>query len=243
MTKVIPIEPALNNSFRMEETLASLVLRGLDPQNASYSHVNRDEGQTLFSAGEQSSGVLILLDGQVKLSTDSADGKRLILRIVGPEEILELASAFTGMPHEMTAETVCHCRLVSIRSDIFQNILQSNPPALNAVARELSLNYHYACKRLQILASPLVSARLARILLEWSKSGRQIAEGVQIHVRINHREVGEFIGASRETVSRVLSKFERRNVIQIRGSVLTITNLKSLEGCAGIPIFKSDEPA
>ena len=244
MSKVIPIEPVPKRPFRTDESLTTLVLRSLDSEKASYNHVNRDAGQTLFCEGEQSNGVLILLDGQVKLSMDSADGKRLILRIAEPEEILGLAPAFTGLPHEMTAETSCHCRLLSIQNNILHNILQGDPRALSAAARELGLYCSHACKRLQILGgSPSVTAKLARMLLEWSKSGRQTARGVQIHVRISHREVGEFIGASRETVSRALGEFERRNVIQVRGSLLTITNLKSLEGHAGVSIFENDEPA
>jgi CRP/FNR family transcriptional regulator len=228
----------------MDETLASLVLRELVPHNAFYCHVNCDAGQMLFSRGERSSGVLILIDGLVKLLTDSVDGKRLTLRIVEPEEILELAPAFTGMPHEFTAEAVSHCRLVSIPSDSFRDILHRNRRALSAVALELSLNYHYACSRLQIVACTLsISARLARLLLEWSKSGPdKTARGVQIRLKFCHREIGEFIGASRETVTRTLSEFERRNVIQIRGSILTITNLQLLGSYAGISVF-SDEPA
>jgi CRP/FNR family transcriptional regulator len=243
MSKVISIDPVLSKAATADESLTTLVLQGLDPHKAMYSHVNREAGQMLFCAGEQSSGVLILLDGQVKLSMDSADGKRLILRIAEPEEILGLPSALTGMPHEMTAETVRYCRLVSLQRETFRGIMQSNARALAAAARELGMYYSHACKRLQMLGgTPSVSAKLARLLLEWSRDGRQAGRGVQIHLGLSHREVGEFIGATRESVSRALSQFERRNVVEVRGSVLTITNLKSLEGYAGIPVFEGDEP-
>jgi CRP/FNR family transcriptional regulator len=244
MSKVIPIEPAPSMALKADESLTSLILQGLDPQKPLYSHVNREAGQMLFRAGEQSGGVLILVDGQVKLSMDSADGKRLILRMAEPEEILGLASALTGMPHEMTAETVRYCRLVVLQRDTFRGIMQSNPRALAAAARELGMYYSHACKRLQMLGgTPSVSAKLARLLLEWSKDGRRSVRGVQIHLGLSHREVGEFIGATRESVSRALSQFERRSVLEIRGSVLTITDLKSLEGYAGIPVFERDDPA
>lgn len=244
MSKVIPIEPGHGTHPRTDESLATLVLRALDPQKPLCNHVNRDAGQILFCAGEQSSRVLILLDGQVKLSVDSADGKRLIIRIAEPEEILGLASAVAQMTHEMTAETIRFCRFVSLQRDVFQDILKSNPRALAAAARELGMDYNHACRRLEMLGgTPSASARLARMLLEWCESGRQTGLGMRIHIGFSHREIGEFIGATRETVSRALGEFERRNLIQIRGSVFTITNLKLLEGCAGIQAFKSGRPA
>jgi CRP/FNR family transcriptional regulator len=242
MSKVISMEVASAKSPRLDDSLSTLVLQGLDSQRTPFNQLNIDAGQMLFNEGERPKCVLLLLDGQVKLSMDSADGKRMILRIAAPEEILGLASAFTGMPHELTAETITLCRFVSLQCDVFQEILHDNPRTLSAAARELAMYYSHACRRLQMLGgTPSVLAKLARMLLEWSKSGRQTTRGVQIHLGLSHREVGEFIGATRETVSRAFSEFERQRVVQIRGSLIIISNLRSLEGYAGVPIFDSDE--
>jgi CRP/FNR family cyclic AMP-dependent transcriptional regulator len=52
----------------------------------------------LFLEGETSTRILVLLEGKVKLSLNSIDGKRLILRIAQPGEILALNSALSGWP-------------------------------------------------------------------------------------------------------------------------------------------------
>ncbi len=66
-------------------------------------------GSMLFAEEQASEEVFILLQGEVKLSVTSSDGKRFILRIAQPGEILGLASAFSGNASEMTAETLYPC--------------------------------------------------------------------------------------------------------------------------------------
>jgi CRP/FNR family transcriptional regulator len=237
MGRVIPIESKPGEIFRLEESLATLVLQRLNSQKAC-NHVTLGAGQTLFREGNQPRAVSILLEGQIKLSTDSADGKRLILFIAEPEAVLGLAAALTGMPYEMTAETIYPCRLMALQIDSFLDVLRSSPQALSVAARELGLHFSRACKHLQMVSgTQTVITKLARLLLEWSESGCETERGVKIHIGRSHKEIGEFIGASRESVTRTLGEFKRRNVIEVGGSLLTITNFRALEGYAGVPIF------
>jgi hypothetical protein len=72
----------------------------------SLESLNDYPGSTiLFLVGETPSRVLILREGQSKLSINSIGGKRLILGIARPTEILGLTSALSGDPYEVTAET------------------------------------------------------------------------------------------------------------------------------------------
>ena len=62
-------------------------------------------GRVLFTEKDPVSSVYIVLEGEVKLSMNSPEGKRLILHIAKKGEVLGLASALSGRPCEMTAET------------------------------------------------------------------------------------------------------------------------------------------
>ena len=190
-------------------------------------------GTLLFVEEQQPEKVFMLLDGQVKLSVDSSDGKRFILRIAEPGEILGLESALTGKPYEMTAETFYSCKIASIGSTDLLEFLARHPSAFKCIALSLSNSYARACARFRTMSgTPTVAAKLARLLLEFSASGQQTERGTTLHLTLTHEEIAACVGTCRESVSRVLCDFRRRNLIARRGSILTITNRSSLERCA-----------
>ena len=70
--------------------------------------------------------------------------------------------------------------------------------------------------------------KLARLLLDWSESGQIGEEGGKVRFSMTHEEIGEFIGASRETVTRILGMFKNQQLIAFHGSTLTIPNKAAL---------------
>ena len=59
--------------------------------------------------------------------------------------------------------------------------------------------------------------KLARLLLEWSQNGKTTEAGTHFRFPLTHCEIGEFIGASRETVTRTLSVFKSRHLVDFHG--------------------------
>jgi CRP-like cAMP-binding protein len=81
---------------------------------------------------------------------------------------------------------------------------------------------HYLTRQ---IASPL--------LLDLSDNGQTTeCGGRRFRFSMTHEEIGEFIGASRETVLRTLGTFKTRRLVAFQGSMLTITNCTALANCA-----------
>ena len=59
----------------------------------------------LFTEGQRSQGVMVIVSGKVKLSTTGSDGRTLIVRIAGPGDALGVSATVAGRPNELTAET------------------------------------------------------------------------------------------------------------------------------------------
>jgi CRP/FNR family cyclic AMP-dependent transcriptional regulator len=192
-------------------------------------------GVLLFSEKTASSGLFIILSGEVKLSINSSDGKRLILSIAKAGEILGLSSALSGLPSEMTAEVLYPAKIAVIERTQFLNFLTRHPEVYQTVTQELSLQYKVACEQLRTVAlSSTAPEKLARLLLDWSESGQKTENGTRFRFSLTHEEIGEFIGASRETVTRTLSTFKSRHLVAFNGSTLTIPSRMALESLAGI---------
>jgi len=189
--------------------------------------------QTLFEEKQMPTRVFILLEGQVKLSMNSIDGKRLILRIARPGEFLGLTSVLSGTEHEMMAETLYPCRIASLRRQDFLNFLMRYPAAYESLARGLSNDYSHACEHLRTVGlASTAPIKLARLLLEWCTFGQQTERGMRLRMTLTHGEIGECIGTSRETVTRTLSDFKHRQLVDMRGSTLMIPNRMALASYA-----------
>jgi CRP/FNR family transcriptional regulator len=188
----------------------------------------------LFAEKDISSGVFVLRRGRIKLSISSRDGKKLVLRIANAGDLLNVTGAISGSHYEMTAETLHNCEIAFIPREDFLRFLLEHPDAYQSLARELSLNYHKACEKLRtVVLSSSVTERLARLLLEWGSTGKATGRGSRVTISMTHGEIGEFIGTSRETVTRTLSEFKLRKLAVIRGATLMISNRVALENVAG----------
>jgi len=188
----------------------------------------------LFSEREATPGVFVVLDGEVKLSINSSDGRRLILRIAKKGEILGLDSALSGQPSEITAETLYPSRIAVISRRNFHGFLSRHPEAYKTVTEELGRQIGLACAQLRSVAlSASAPEKLARLLLEFSQNGQTTEAGARFRFSLTHEEIGEFIGASRETVTRTLSVFKTRHLVNFQGSTLTIPSKTALASYAG----------
>jgi CRP/FNR family transcriptional regulator len=91
--------------------------------------------------------------------------------------------------------------------------------------------YNTACEQLRMVGlSTSVPERLARLLLGWSdESGQKPERPSSCRLSLTHEQIGEFIGASRETVTRTLSIFKNQHLVAQHGCTLTIPDRMALE--------------
>lgn len=187
-------------------------------------------GAVLFIEKQNSRGVYVLCEGEVKLSVSSSEGKTMILRIAKAGEMLGLHSALSGSPYEVTAETLRPCQVVFIYRDEFLRLIAQHPEAYQHVVRQLTVQYQAACEQLRTVGlSSSPPEKLARLLLEWSADGQQTKMGTRIKLPLTHEEIAECIGVTRETVSRTFSEFRSQHLVTLQGSTLMIPNRAALE--------------
>ena len=187
----------------------------------------------VFSEREPARGVYVVLSGEVKLSINSSDGRRLSLRIAKKGEVLGLASTLSGSPYELTAETLYPARIAHIGRQAFLGFLSRHPEVYQAATEELSRHVSMACAQLRTVGlSATAPEKLARLLLDWSEGGQAIEGGTRFRFCLTHEQIGEFIGASRETVTRTMGTFKHRRLLSFQGSMLTIPNRSALANFA-----------
>jgi CRP/FNR family cyclic AMP-dependent transcriptional regulator len=188
------------------------------------------KGATLFVEGQSPRGVFILCSEKAKLSTSSADGKTLILRISEPGEVLGLPATVTGKPYELTAEVIEPTQANFISREDFLRFLREHGEAALRVAQQLGETYHSAIAEMRTIGlSHSAGEKLARFLLDLCAGHEEGTGEVKLTLTLTHEEIAQMIGASRETVTRLFAAFKNKQLLQVKGSTLIIKNKAGLE--------------
>lgn len=224
------IESCLSCPHREDRLFCDLPQGAVQRLSAITSPSSYPKGATLFVEGQAPRGVFILCSGRVKLSTSSADGKALIVRIAESGEVLGLPATVTEKPYELTADVIEPAQANFISREDFLAFLREHGEAALRVAQQLGETYHSAISEMRTIGlSHSVAEKLARFLLDLSAGHNNGKGEIKITLTLTHEEIAQMIGSSRETVTRMFSNFKRKDLLQVKGSTLIIKNKAGLE--------------
>ena len=224
------IASSLAGPFLKERLLGNLprpVLEGFDAISSSQTY---PKGTILFVEGQEACSVFILSSGRVKLTTASADGKSLLLRIAEPGEMIGLPGTISGKIYVLTAEALEPVQVNVISRAPFMGFLREHGEAALRVAEILNEIYHATFRELQHLAlSGSAAEKLARFLLDAAVPRGPSNSQLRARLTLTHEEIGGIIGVARETVTRLFASFKREHLIELQGSTLVIVDKAGLE--------------
>ena len=216
--------------LRSDNFFCALSPASLDAFNRIKQTAVFPAGVVIFVEGQTPRGVFLLCQGQAKLSTNSHDGKALILRIAKPGEVLGLDAMVTGRPYQVTVETMQPSQLNFVSGENFIRFLHQHGDACLRAVQQISRD---CCQAYDVVRSiglsQSVSARVARFLLA-SVSDEPATDGaVRVRLTLTHEDIAQLTGTSRETITRILSGFRKQNIVELKGSTLIIHNQSALE--------------
>lgn len=189
-------------------------------------------GATLFREDCLPDSVFVLCHGQVKLSCTSRQGKTLILKMAMPGDVLGLGAVIANSPYEVTAETATPSRIKNIRREDFLTFLEGHGEGSLHAAKALADEYKAAFFDVRRLAlSGSAAGRLAGVLLEWGKTSAACGQHKQMRftMALSHEELANLVGSSRETITRMLGRFRKEQLIEVRGASIIILSPEGLE--------------
>ena len=211
--------------------LPKTVLGALDSISSTSSY---PKDAVLFVEGQQPRGVFVICSGRVKLSMNSADGKCILVRFAEAGEMVGLPGTLSGSPYEVTAETLEPVQANFIPREAFLRFLRENGEAALRVTEMLTHIYLSTLREVRYLGlSRTATEKLARFLLDLTSHTPPGADHARITLTLTHKEIGERIGASRETVTRLFSDFRREHLVESHGSTLVLMDKTGLENLAG----------
>jgi CRP/FNR family cyclic AMP-dependent transcriptional regulator len=228
------IENCLTCELRENRLFCNLppeVLQGLQEMKTSSVY---PKGTLLCLEGQSPRGIYVLCTGKAKLSTTSAEGKSIILRIAEPGEVLGLTAVVSNRPYESTVETLEPSQANFIPQREFLRFIEEHAEVGMKVAQQLTHNCRCAYEEIRSLGlSNSVQEKLAKLILSWAEHPLEMNNAkpgeVPVRVTLTQEEIAQFVGTSRETVSRTLGHFKRKGWLRMKGATWWLTNKAALE--------------
>ena len=185
-------------------------------------------GSTAFSRGARCGALALVGRGRIRVVKVDAGGREITLYHVGPGEtcLLSLNRALTGGTYEAAGVVEEDVEAVLLPIARFQAWFDEDPRFRAFVITAISQRVTELMELVEEVAFRGLRTRVARFLRS------AVAFEDRPCVAITHDEVGVEVGATRESVSRILKEFERSGLVDLgRGRICVIDGPKLVQLC------------
>jgi CRP/FNR family transcriptional regulator, cyclic AMP receptor protein len=211
------------------------LFRGLVPELrgalAARARIRRfSPGETIFHMGSPGSSMMAVLSGNVRISISSPGGKELLLAILNPGEVFGEIALLDGKERSADATAVNECSLAILERRDVLSFFEHHPEAWPRIVDVLCERLRENTQHVAEVALLQLPARLARTLLrEADSEPGSVAGRPSAPIQLSQRDLGNMVGATRESVNKCLGEWQRRGIIRIDDNSITIADRAALE--------------
>lgn len=210
----------MDNSPYIQYLQQSTLFAGLDPADlhavALSSRLRRvRNGAYFFHQGDPATILYVLIEGRAKFTQLTPEGHQVLVRVIGPGEMFGAVAVLGDAFHPASGQATGDCAALGWESDTINGLMERFPRiALNAL-RFLAGRVEEFQDRYRELATERVERRVAHALLRLARQiGRQVEGGTLIDLTLSRQDIAEMTGTTLFTVSRILSAWESRGLIE-----------------------------
>jgi CRP/FNR family transcriptional regulator, cyclic AMP receptor protein len=186
--------------------------------------------ETIFLMGSPGDSMVAVLRGTIRISVPSPDGKEIVLAILGPGEICGEIALLDGKERTADARAATDCSVVVLERRDVLAFFSQYPAAWSKLIDVLCERLRTADQQMAEFALSPVPVRLAKALLRLATSDGQPVNGRPVErVHLTQRELGNVIGATRESVNKYLRAWQRQGCVRIADRLIVITNRAAVE--------------
>lgn len=187
------------------------------------------QGDAVFEQGADAVAFYLLLHGRLKVTQVTSDGQQVIMRVVHPGDLFGFARALARYDYPGTARAAVDSIVVGWPMADWDAVVENNPRlAINAM-QTIGQRLDEAHTRLREISTQEVERRVAHAVLRLAeKAGRREASGTRIDFPISRQDIAEMTGTTLHTVSRILSAWESKGLVEGGRQKLTVCDAEGL---------------
>ncbi|AGX44758.1 Crp/Fnr family transcriptional regulator [Clostridium saccharobutylicum] len=202
----VPIFENLNNEELLE------IVKNINHKEYSKSDV-------IFTEGNISNTLYFINEGRIKLYKYTKDGKEQILHILSEGEFFGELELIKPSKYRFNAKSIVDAKICTLSKDEMKSIIMRDPEIGIKVLEAIGERLSKIESLVQNLATNDVDSRMAYLLIDlMEKYGENIENSISVKLQLSREDMANYIGVTRETISRKLKKFEDEKLIKIVGT-------------------------
>jgi CRP-like cAMP-binding protein len=177
-------------------------------------------GAMIFAKGDPGTGLMGVLNGSVKISVPSVDGRDVVLNVIHEGEIFGEIALLDGQPRTADATAMSDCELIVIERRDFVEFLRNQPDITLKFIEILCARLRRTSEQVQDVTFLNLPTRLAKALLRLTTEAETSSRGHK--VAITQREVSQIIGRSRESTNKQLRAWTKLGWVRLERGGITV---------------------
>src|SRR5262245_14176638 len=195
-------------------------------------------GETAARAGRRQTELLIVLEGCLRVSSVTPEGKEFVYALLGPGGFYGLGAVIRGVAATTDVRAVRPTALAVIDGAALLALLDERPRLWRHVAGLLHKRMILALTLMRDITVAPLGQRVARKLLEQALTGGDdILGSAPLALHLTQSELGRMLGVSRSQVSGELRRLENEGLVKLGYRDITLINLARLREVAGSDLF------
>jgi CRP/FNR family transcriptional regulator, nitrogen oxide reductase regulator len=194
---------------------ASMDTEELDDILGSAASPRYEAGSAVFEQGQAAERFFVLLNGKLRVTQVTAEGQRVIVRMVVPGDLFGIAKALKRPDYPGTATAMVESLALAWPMAMWDVFMTRHPAlAVNAM-QTMGGRLQEAQARIRELATEEVERRVAHTVLRLgNQSGKKEPGGIRIDFPVSKQDIAEMTGTTLHTVSRILTAWEAAGLVE-----------------------------
>jgi CRP/FNR family transcriptional regulator, nitrogen oxide reductase regulator len=183
-----------------------------------------EEGEFFFFQGDPAEYLYVLISGRAKLMQTNPAGQQVNLRTISEWQMFgALGAVREGATYPASAQALENCTALALKSEYLQELMQTRPYLSFDLMKLMTGYIQEMQERYRELATEKVERRIARVLLRLAaQMGTKNEDGIELF--FTRQDLAEMSGTTLYTVSRVLSDWERQDLVEAGRERVVIRN-------------------
>ncbi len=188
------------------------------------------KGSIILLEEETGAALFVIIAGKVKIVRTDDDGREVILSILGDNDFFGEMSILDGLSRSASVVAITKAELFMIHRRDFLNVLSTVPAVAIALLKELTMRLRTADAQIKSLSLKDAAGRVANVILQLADDIGTIRKGrVEIDELPLQQDLANMAGTSRETISRVVHMFIKKNHLELQGNKLIINDYEKFK--------------
>lgn len=203
----------------------------------SLLRISKHEARSVvYWEGESADSVLFVLSGYLKAGCVGVQGREVVLCVLGPGDIVGDISLLDGGERPATVTALEASELASVDRPSLLSLMESSPTIAKLLLQGMARRMRGLTRFCEALASRTVPARLAEALLGLAKKHGESSSGAEISIpmRLSQQDLGNMVGASRESVNKLIRVWAEQGILRHEGGRVTLTDAMTLRSFARV---------